>query len=297
MSNNKEQKSINPKPNEITKTILQPIVNKNFESYIWESVINPARAMEARAWVSKNHEKAQRMKGSKGESILHWAVQSEYGFVLECLSAGISPNVKDSLGLTPIDWLINRLWYTVIEKENSPITKIIGSALELEGILRIKAQTEELGMLLIMRGGKATDSQYSFHDGEAWVRSNLWNLIQIKKDREGLESLLNWGSMKKSILHTWILSFENFEKHKVIEDWKKWGIEIDTVDINGRSALWYAVDAWLTDDSWNDVLQPAIKTLLEHSADPGLEDNFGESPLTLLVKDFKKAEIFEEMIK
>ena len=286
------------KVNKITDTILQPVVAKRFEDYIWEAIINPARAMEARAWVSKNYEKAKSLKGSKGESILHWAVQSEYGFVLESLSAGISPNVKDNAGLTPLDWLVNRLWYTVIEKDNSPITKLRGFPLELEGILRIKAQTEELGMLLIMRGGKTSnDNMNSFHGIEAWVRANLWNLVVIEKDKNGLESLKNWGTRKKTILHAWILSENNFEKHKVIKEWLSWGIEIDEADINGRTALWYAVESWLYDDTWDNILQPAIKTLLDLGADPNQEDEFGESPATLLVKNYAKAEIFEEMRK
>lgn len=286
------------KVNKITDTILQPVVEKRFEDYIWEAIVNPARAMEARAWVSKNYDRAKSLKGPKGESILHWAVQSEYGFVLESLNAGISPNVKDSAGLTPLDWLVNRLWYTVIEKDESPITKLRGSPLELEGLLRIKAQTEELGMLLIMRGGKTSDDNInSFHGGEAWVRANLWNLIIVKKDKEGLESLKGWGSRKKTALHSWILSEENFEKHKVIKEWLKWGLNIDEPDVNGRTALWYAVESWLYDDSWSNVLTPSIKSLLENGADPNQEDEFGESPATLLVKDYAKAEIFEEMRK
>lgn len=290
----KQNFDINP----ITKTILQPTVEKNFQDYIWQAVINPARAMEARAWVSKNGHKAALLKGSKGESILHWAVQSEYGFVLECLSGGISPNVKDDAGLTPLDWLANRLWYTVVEKDESPITKLRGSPLELEGLLRIKAQTEELGILLMMRGGKTTDiSPNAVHGGEAWVRANLWNMIIIRKEKEGLGGLKNWGITKKSALHTWILSDENFEKHKAIKEWLSWGLNIDEPDCDGRTALWYAVESWLYDDSWSDILKPAIKTLLENGADPNAEDNFGESAATLLVKDYAKAEIFEEMRK
>ena len=55
------------------------------------------------------------MRGEHGETMLHWAVLSEYGLIVDLIDAGIGVNAKDKYGKTPMDWLLERYWYSCIE--------------------------------------------------------------------------------------------------------------------------------------------------------------------------------------
>lgn len=260
---------------------------------IWKALVSPARAVEVIAWLKNHKEAAIMMKGSKGESMLHWAVMSEYSLILDLISAGIDPNAKDNEGLTPLDWLVLRFWQAIVEKKGSRI-------INAEGILKIRAQTIDLGTVLWSNGGRSGKSESSLHAGEAWIRGGAWPLLELMKSTEGIDSLKNWFSDKRSALHVWVLAEETVEKHKQLENMLKWGIDINEEDVNGRTPLWYAVEAWIVKPQWEKTLIPAIKSLLKHGADPLSEDKYGISPNMVFANRpdaFGKAIIFEEIIK
>lgn len=284
---------IKPIANEISKA-MSNVNSDSFKSRqerIWEALKNPTRAVEIRGWLTKHKNDALLMKGSQGETMLHWAVLSEYSLVIDLISAGISPNVKDDIGRTPMDWLVERFWYTVVKKEIE---------LPEEGILRIRAQTEELGSVLWSKGGRTSNSEESLNPGEAWIRGSAWGLLAILKDTDGIDALKNWGSQKVSAIHTWFLAEDTLEKERQLDKMIEWGLNIDEKDVSGRTPLWYAMDTWIHFPEWEDISFKAIKLLLEREADPDEEDLEGISPSMLLglsEKGIEKAIIFEELIK
>lgn len=284
---------IKPIANEISKAMSNVNSNsfKSRQERIWEALKNPTRAVEVRGWLTKHKNDALLMKGSQGETMLHWAVLSEYSLVIDLISAGISPNVQDDVGRTPMDWLVERFWYTVVKKEIE---------LPEEGILRIRAQTEELGSVLWSKGGRTSNSEESLNPGEAWIRGSAWGLLAILKDTDGIDALKNWGSQKVSAIHTWFLAEDTLEKERQLDKMLEWGLNIDEKDISGRTPLWYAMDTWIHFSEWEDISFKAIKLLLERKANPDEEDLEGISPSMLLglsEKGLEKAIIFEELIK
>lgn len=284
--------------NNISLGVKKQLESKNelpetnsLQERIWQALINPARAVEVRGWVNKHKESAVLMKGNRGETMLHWAVMSEYGLLLDLILSGIDPNAVDNEGLTPMDWLVNRFWVAVVSKK---------LGLNNEGILKIKAQTEELGSLLWYKNGRTGKNHDALIPGDAWVRGGAWTLLSAMYETDGTESMKNWFEDKRSVLHSWILSEETTEKHRQLKKILSWGIDVDEVDVNGRTALWYAIDAWVTRPDYEKLLIPAIKSLLQNGADTGKEDNFEISPDLLFARNeesLKLGEVFEEIKK
>lgn len=260
---------------------------------IWNALVTPARAVEVIAWLKTHKEAAIMMRGNKGESMLHWAVMSEYSLILDLISAGIDPNAKDNEGLTPFDWLVLRFWQAVIAKKGN---KIINS----EGLLKLKAQTLELGTVLWSNGGRPSISESALNPGETWIRGGAWDLLEVMHSTEGKSALEGWFKDKRSALHVWILADETIQKHQYLEKMLSWGLDVNEEDINGRTPLWYAVEAWIVKPEWKKILIPSIKSLLKNGADPLFEDNDGVSPNMLFARTkdaFDKAIIFEELVK
>lgn len=253
---------------------------------IWFVLTNPERAIEVRAWLANNKMKALIMRGEHGETMLHWAVLSEYGLIIDLVDAGLGVNVKDKYGKTPMDWILDRYWYSCVLNEVS---------LNREGILKIKGQTEDLGTVLWALGGRpSNDNKNSLNAGLVAARGGLWWYIQALYETEGIDSLKGWIEDKRSVLHAWILSDNNSEKINRIKKMLEWGLSIDEVDLNGRTCLWYAIDTWKNNQEV-DLMLDIIPELLALGADPDIEDNFYTSPRNLLTED--KAEQFEEIIK
>lgn len=267
-----------------------PVTN-SVQDRIWQALINPARAVEVRAWIARHKESAILMKGHRGETMLHWAVMSEYGLLLDLILSGIDPNARDDSGLTPMDWLVNRFWVAAVLKKLN---------INQEGLLKLKAQTEDLGILLWSKGGRVGKNEDALNAGDAWIRGGAWSLLSIMNETDGVESMKGWFKDKRSVLHSWILAEETTEKHRQLNKILSWGIDIDEEDINGRTALWYAVDAWIAEPNYEKILIPAIKSLLKNGADDDKEDIFDMSPLSLFARNERALElgvVFEEIKK
>lgn len=270
----------------VTKATLPP--EREFDTSqknIWYVLINPERAIEVRAWLKKNRMKALIMRGENGETMLHWAVMSEYGIIIDLVDAGISPNSKDRHGKTPMDWLLERYWYTCVEKEGR---------LNRDGQYKIKSQTEDLGVVLWGMGGRPSENNPESLDANLIAaRGGLWWYIQLLYETYGLDSLRGWMSDKRSVMHAWILSENNEQKFVRMQELIKWGLSIDEVDANGRTCLWYAADAW-KNDLETDLMVEMIPELLKLGADPDIDDVNGISPRNVLSGE--KAEEFERLI-
>lgn len=283
---NDESKKVNKLSYEVSKALLPP--EREFDTAqknIWFVLINPERAIEVRAWLSKNKMKALLMRGEHGETMLHWAVLSEYGLIVDLIDAGIGVNAKDKYGKTPMDWLLERYWYSCIENSSS---------LSKEGILKIKGQTEDLGTVLWSLGGRPSENNDNALDAKLIAaRGGLWWYIQALHEGQGIKSLKNWSN-GRCVLHAWILSENNEQKINRIQRMLDWGLSIDEPDENGRTCLWYALDTWERDLEV-DLMLDIIPELLTLGADPDVEDNFNVSPRNLLSEE--KAEKFEEIIK
>lgn len=271
---------------EVSKSFLPP--EREFDTAqknIWFVLINPERAIEVRAWLTKNKMKALLMRGEHGETMLHWAVLSEYGLIVDLIDAGLGVNIKDKYGKTPMDWLLERYWYSCVVNDTS---------LNKEGYLKIKGQTEDLGTVLWSLGGRPSENNENALEAKLIAaRGALWWYIQALKETEGVESLKNWSN-GRCVLHAWILSENNDQKVSRIKRMLEWGVSIDEPDENGRTCLWYALDTWERDLEV-DLMLNIIPELLELGADPDIEDNFNISPRNLLSEE--KAEKFEEIIK
>lgn len=271
---------------EISKSLLPP--ERTFDNTpdnIWFVLINPERAIEVRAWLKNNKVKALIMRGEHGETMLHWAVLSEYGLIIDLVDAGISPNAKDKYGKTPMDWLLERYWYTSVEKRN------IG----MEGLAKIKGQTEDLGTVLWALGGRPSENNEEALNADiVAARGGLWWYLISKYDVYGVDAFRGWLKDKRSVMHVWILSENNTQKIERIKKFLEWGLSIDEIDANGRSPLWYAIDTW-KNNLEIDLMIDLIPELLKLGADPDLSDNFDVSPRNILTDE--KAFLFEEMIK
>ena len=243
---------------------------------IWQAIINPARAVEVRAWARKFPGKAQAIKGGMGEGIMHWACMSDMGLVIDLLAIGLDVNEKDAHGKTPWDWLSDRLWMAcVLDRVGIP----------QEGKMKMRAQTEELGLVLWQYGarpgggvGIGSGSAQSVFHGSVWVRGGAWSLVETIHATLGADGLRGWPLHSKSALHDWPLSGADEKKHRHLERMLEWGLDVDERDANGRTPLWYAVDAGIARPEYENILSPSISGLLCHGADPDALDYEGVSP-------------------
>lgn len=218
----------------------------------------PERAIEARAWLKKNAGAAARWRGRAGESLLHWACMSDLGLLLDVIDAGVDPNALDESGRTPLDWLNDRLWVACID----------GTAgLNAEGQWRLRAQTETLLPALWARGGRAGKNAPA--PGRLWVRAGAWPLLDLLRE-DGLDGWMSWPPTGETVLHGWALAPERSEKHRFLTRALAAGLAVDAPDAEGRTPLWYAVDAWLSQPSYAPVLEKAAAALVAAGADPAL---------------------------
>lgn len=248
----------------------------NTPDNIWFALINPERATEVRAWLLNNQMKALILRGPQKETMLHWAVLSEYSLVIDLVDTGIDINCKDKNGLTPMDWLIERFWeLSTIKKDSIPY----------HGRLKLAAQTEELGLLAYSMGGRPTD----FNDlgkgsnnsaAKMTMCGAFWYIEALYKDK-GLDFLKNWLDNKRSVIHVWLLSLDNGMKYKRLQKMLDWGLSIDEKDKDGRTPLWYVVEAWSLGND-RARFEKIIKHLLKMGADPDEEDNEGVSPRLIM---------------
>ena len=248
---------------------------------IWQAIINPARSVEAKAWVNRFPTKARELRGPRyGETLMHWASISDMGLVIDLMGHGLDINASDNMGRTPLDWISERLWFACVENM---------AALGEEGRRKLLAQTEEIGIVVWQNQGRPgmvvtaplNHQPTDLFFGTMWTRGGAWSLLKNWYSADSLDVLMNWGLRKKTVLHDWILAPESATKEQFLIELLDKRFSVDAPDCSQRTPLWYAVDAWLAHPEHSYLLEPSIKSLLQHSADPDFEDGFGFSPFLL----------------
>lgn len=242
---------------------------------IWHALLSPARSVEVRAWLRNqdNARQAVQWRGPRGESMLHWGAMSDLGLMIDLIGAGLNPNVLDAAGRTPADWLCERLWMTHEEG--------IGNLTNLN-LKKLRVMTDDLLSALWRQGGRVEDS--SIHLGVLAVKTGLWQTLETRRDLEGDEFWKHWPT--GSALHAWPLAPAEQGREDFLARWLATGEGVDPVDEEGRTPLFLAVQARLSPDLASRKaldMDAAIDALLSHGANPNLETQAGESPLSLLL--------------
>ena len=242
---------------------------------IWHALLSPARSVEVRAWLRSqdNAQQAVQWRGPRGESMLHWGAMSDLGLMIDLIGTGLGPNVLDAAGRTPADWLCERLWMTHEEG--------IGNLTNLS-LKKLRVMTDDLLSALWRQGGRVED--FSIHLGVLAVKTGLWQTLETRLDLEGEEFWKDWPT--GGPLHVWPLSPAEQGREDFLDRWLATGKGVDPVDDEGRTPLFLAVQARLAPDLTSRKaldLDAAIDALLSHGANPNLETQAGESPLSLLL--------------
>lgn len=254
---------------------------------IWSALLSPPRAVEVRAWLSKNpnREVAKALRGAHGETMLHWAAMADMGLLLDLVAAGLDINAKDGSGRTPADWLLERLWMTHEEG--------VGNLTALN-LRKLRLQTDDLLSVVWGQGGRPENTPFDYR-GLA-VRTGLWQVVAAWADRDGVEiAWKNWGG-GQTLLHHWPLGPAETGRDTLLDLWLKAGLPIDQRDDRGRTALWVATFARLKASVKTAAgLDAAIDVLLEKGADPASVDAQGRSPLSLPLTEGAEEVLLENL--
>lgn len=251
---------------------------------LWAAILNPSRAVEVRVWLKKHGEEAIKIRGVKyEESLLHWAALSDIGLIIDLFSAGLDINIKDNLGRTPFDWVMERYWFSCINK-NIHIAE--------EGKHKIRWQTEEFAIMLWQNGGrpgywKDADLMRNIDDpqlffGHVMCNGNLWGLMDIIYFSEGSDVFKGWPTNQRTLLHSWVTQPLTDIRKKMFTVWMKRLGTVDAVDEQGRTPLWYAMDAWISDPKKHGFLKEVVYFLIKKGANYERCDDSGVSPEALL---------------
>lgn len=240
-----------------------------------EALIHPERFMEVRGWLKGNALIAQQWKGDDGESMMHWAFLSNWVLAAELKEIGLTYEGMDNFGRTPMDWINDRLWYAVVQDNTN-------AQLSAGGKERLRRHSEEQIEYLWAQGARPSFSSRFMHPGVVWMRAGSWGLVNLLKDDEQY-SWFKWAPYGGHALHSWILSPNTPQRREFLKKWDE-EFSVDMGDNNNRSALWYAVDAWLARPEWQKDLAAVIRELIDVRADPFQKDDEGVSAIDLLEK-------------
>lgn len=246
----------------------------------WFAFVQPARFTEAKAALQKDPAGVLAARGQSGETVLHWAVMSDLGLSLDLLSAGMDPMVLDHAGMTPLDWLNNRLWCAVV----NPRTRV-----GLDGADRILRQTERFVPVLWNVGFRPSgEMRHSMVTD--WISAGAYGLLGVIRDagEPGL-GLTGFGPQQASLLHVIAVSKEGRGRLDAVQRLvcpviRKSGhvapvIDVDAEDLHGRTPLRYALQAWAEGQVVAENQVALVRRLITLGADPHRKDRFGVSPL------------------
>lgn len=264
---------------------------------IWEALINPERSMEVKSWLMKNQAAGALLRGKNGETMLHWAVLSEYALIIDLLDY-LDINELDNNKRTPMDWIIDRYNYVFNNRDKLDYIKD-------EGFKKIKEQTEHLGILTLNLGGKPyqlldkdnEEKEPTKHYGIIACFGGLWWFLREIYYKYGKEMLTNWLDDKRSALHLWFQSPYDDKKNDRYDTLvKEFKLDINLEDLNKRTPLWYAIDGFfyskymLLEEPQNKNIITSIEQLLKLGADPNIADINNVTPVKLF-------DIYKEKIK
>ena len=265
---------------------------------VHSALLDPRRALEVQGWIrggDDRQEQALAWRGTDGETMMHWAFLSSWSLALELNSLGLDYAALDVHGRTPMDWLSDRLWSSIVEP--------IGSVrLSLAGQERLRRHTEEQVRGLWALGVRPSPRARALHVGVCWMRAGAWTLLDLLRDEVIPQSQdagiglprpysgpcpgwMRWTPRQGHALHAWVLSPDMPQRRGFLRAWKGCGLDIDARDEDGRTALWYAVEAALFQQEWRGRMTKVIEELISEDADPREEDIDGASPLSLVLRE------------
>lgn len=257
----------------------------NFPQKVFQALIDPRRSQEFLGWlqVKKNAEEKMSLvnawRGETGETLMHWAFLSSWSIALELNNLGLSYYDKDNLGRTPMDWLTDRLWGGVINDFGK-------TKLSTAGKERLVKQTEEQIKNLLSLGININpDNEFNdiknnkIYPPVAWVRAGAWDLVYFYEKMH--KNMINWPPVMGSALHVAILSPDTPQRRQFFKFWGD-NHDLNVRDEDGRTALWYAVEAALSNDEWFFHLTKVIGELIENGASATEEDKWGISPAIMV---------------
>lgn len=278
-------------------------------SSVREALIDPRRGEEVQGWLRGNpsrKEAALAWRGDDGETMMHWAFMSSWGLALDLASAGLSYEDLDKYGRTPMDWLSDRLWATLVEP--------VGSArLSLAGQQRLLEHTQSQVLGLWNLGVRPTSRPRALHVGVVWMRAGAWKLMPLIRD-EVLPQVLDkgispprpysgpcpgwmrWTPRQGHALHVWVLSPDGPGRRAFLKTWQEAGLDVDARDEDGRTPLWYAVEGALFKPEWRRPLAKVMRELVAAGADPNAEDIDTTSPLSLILRNKNAWEEYADLL-
>lgn len=250
---------------------LSPIVQ--LHPNVKAAMINPSRALEVRGWLKTNSLVARAWRGEDGETMMHWAFLADWVLASELKDNGLAFDATDRYGRTPMDWLNDRLWYAIVEPNTN--SQLSAGAKE-----RLRRQSEQQIQYLWAQGARPSMNTNLLHPGVVWMRAGAWDLLPLLKDDEAF-TWFNWAPYGGHALHSLVLAPNMPQRRQFLKKWAE-DFDIDIPDNQGRSALWYAVDAWLASEQWQRDLLAVIKELVGEGASPLLKNDEGVSALSLV---------------
>ena len=260
--------------NNITHLHQSVELNPNVKS----ALIHPQRSMEVRGWLKTHQDVARNWRGDDGESMMHWAFLSDWVLASELREAGLSFQDVDRMGRSPLDWINDRLWSAIVQSSST------SHQLSAGGKERLRQQSETQIIHLWNQGARSSARSDVLHPGVVWMRSGAWGLLDLlHSGEEGHKGWMNWTEQGAHAIHLTVLSPNMPGRRQFIKQWVSLGLDVDRSDADGRSALWYAVDAWIASHEWRGHLEVVISELIEQGADPTKVDNENVSPYSMLV--------------
>lgn len=229
----------------------------------WDYVINPNGYTEVMLWLKYHKDPKDHPNGKMGESLLHWGVLSNLALTIELIDiCGYDPNIKDNNGLTPLDWLMERFMYAVLQ-ENEQMPK--------ESKYKILKMTETNGIFLYEKGGR---SRYNLVDllVKGGAREFLANIYR----NTGISAFAHIGKYNSNAFHSWVLLTGSQEQEAVLKDLLRYGLDINQVDDEGRTPLFYCVDSFIyKPQHYLDIWKDKLLLLLKNGADPNIRNSEG----------------------
>ncbi len=204
---------------------------------IMDAFISPGTAAAATAAIRTRPNEVLAARGSNGETPMHWAVLCGVGLVSDLLSIGLDINAVDASGRTPLDWLNERLWRVVFERNY-----------DLREGARISIRTYSIRILPSLLAMGARSGQSARIPEQMWSRLGLWDILLYRPDRDQKMLLVpqawrGWGANGESVVHGWVLAPHIPEKLTALTHFLSLGLTVNETDIAGSTPLDYIVAA------------------------------------------------------
>lgn len=240
---------------------------------VLEALKHPQRGAEMRGWLSVHPEKALAWKGEFGETMMHWAFLSDWVFACELRDKGLSFDDVDSTNRNPFDWLNDRLFGALVNENTK-------GQLSMGGQERLRKQTEQQAISLWNVGARP-HLGYSIQDGfygTVWLHAGCYALLPIAQEEHGVYDWLPSGG---NLLHACVLAPHMPPLWDLLSQASQ-QLDIDEEDDEGRTPLWYCVDAWVKHPFLRKKMETLASHLIKLNAYPHQQSHSGYTPIDLL---------------